>query len=130
MVHHIPNDLKFVKLTFCVPRNRSRVILLFINSVEHSHETLRQEKKEKKKITKKKKRNRRNEENLSAFFRVSPRFSTIFRARKCQARYSFIVSGRRSFRNISNPADRTCAFSFPRNTGKPVLIKLYMSSVE
>lgn len=48
MVHHIPNDLKFVKLTFCVPRNRSRVILLFINSVEHSHETLRQEKKEKK----------------------------------------------------------------------------------
>lgn len=48
MVHHIPNDLKFVKLTFCVPRNRSRVILLFINSTEHSHEILRQKKKEKK----------------------------------------------------------------------------------
>lgn len=46
MVHHIPNDLKFV---FCVPRNRSRVILLFINSTEHSHEILRQKKKEKKK---------------------------------------------------------------------------------
>lgn len=45
MVHHIPNDLKFV---FCVPRNRSRVILLFINSTEHSHEILRQKKKEKK----------------------------------------------------------------------------------
>lgn len=110
MVHHIPNDLKFV---FCVPRNRSRVILLFINSTEHSHEILRQKKKEKKK--KKKKRNRRNGENFSAFFRVFPRFSAIF-----------ILSGRRSFRNASNAAD----LCFTQNTGKPVLIKLYMSSVE
>lgn len=116
MVHHIPNNLKFV---FCVPRNRSRVILLFINSTEHSHEILRQKKKEKKIKKKKKKRNRRNGENFSAFFRVFPRFSAIF-----------ILSGRRSFRNTSNAADRTCTFSFTQNTGKPVLIKLYMSSVE
>lgn len=112
MVHHIPNDLKFV---FCVPRNRSRVILLFINSTEHSHEILRQKKKEKKIKKKKKKRNRRNGENFSAFFRVFPRFSAIF-----------ILSGRRSFRNTSNAAD----LCFTQNTGKPVLIKLYMSSVE
>lgn len=72
--------------------------------------------KKKKKIKKKKKkRNRRNGENFSAFFRVFPRFSAIF-----------ILSGRRSFRNTSNAAD----LCFTQNTGKPVLIKLYMSSVE
>lgn len=77
MVHHIPNDLKFVKLTFCVPRNRSRVILLFINSTEHSHEILRQKKKEKKEKRRRRKGIVETEKILArsfAFFRDFPRF--------------------------------------------------------